>query len=359
MGNLSDFEAIKQNGYTNILKYRGEKQRSGISYDYMDKLNEFVDQGIFVDAKGDGFTNSEKAALEKELFKIHKEHNYSTDFHSMLTGTKTEYSYNDFIRLAESAGYVLKEEEKTKMPQEAVAKPLKAKVDIPTPQAEMAEEIKPNAGSNINNIKEEKTGTNTDYAEAKIIADLDSNPELVGKSGEERANILTSKRSDLTIEKHSLQKTKVQYETKGFLGLFKKTKERDLTAEETAQRQERIAQIDTEIDKINKDLAYVNHVQAKKFWSDRYASQKLMDENGNIIEEYPSFDQVTLTAPDGKEVRALRVNNYNPETLEYDYKYYTIDVKKVGDPNIGKGLYYSIVPDMDNELTGYEDKTVR
>ena len=79
----------------------------------------------------------------------------------------------------------------------------------------------------------------------------------------------------------------------------------------------------------------------------------------NIIEEYPSFDQVTLTAPDGKEVRALRVNNYNPETLEYDYKYYTIDVKKVGDPNIGKGLYYSIVPDMDNELTGYEDKTVR
>ncbi|MCM1265359.1 MAG: hypothetical protein NC200_04085 [Candidatus Gastranaerophilales bacterium] len=109
MGNDFSFDAVKANGFTNELTYRGPKKRSGVSFDYMDKLNQLVDQGIFVDKDGDGFTAAERKALENEFFNIHQEKGYNTNFSKMRAGTKNDYSYEDFVRLAQAAGYVLKE----------------------------------------------------------------------------------------------------------------------------------------------------------------------------------------------------------------------------------------------------------
>ena len=59
-------DSIKQNGFKNTVTYRGAGRNAGASYDYMDKLNQLVDKGIFVDKDGNGFTSGEKKALENK-----------------------------------------------------------------------------------------------------------------------------------------------------------------------------------------------------------------------------------------------------------------------------------------------------
>ena len=103
-------DSIKQNGFKNTVTYRGAGRNAGASYDYMDKLNQLVDKGIFVDKDGNGFTSGEKKALENEFIKLHQEKGYNTNFRKMRAGTTNEYTYDDFIKLAQAAGYVLKED---------------------------------------------------------------------------------------------------------------------------------------------------------------------------------------------------------------------------------------------------------
>lgn len=103
-------DSIKQNGFKNTVTYRGAGRNAGASYDYMDKLNQLVDKGIFVDKDGNGFTSGEKKALEDEFIKLHQEKGYNTNFRKMRAGTTNEYTYDDFIKLAQAAGYVLKED---------------------------------------------------------------------------------------------------------------------------------------------------------------------------------------------------------------------------------------------------------
>ena len=341
MGKFSDFDTIKKDGYTNVLKFRGEKQRSGVSYDYMDKLNEFTEKGIFVDANGDGFTNAEKRALEDEFYKIHKEHNYSTDFDSMMPGTKTEYSYEDFIRLAKAAGYVLKEE---------------PKVDIPVKEKEQTV-LTP---KNYDSEKKEVGLETKKSAEDEIIAGIEADSELAGKTAEEKIEILRNRQSRLYKQRQKLEKQTETYQTKGFLGLFKKTKERKLTEQEKAERQAKIPEIDKEYDNTEKMLAYVKQVEANEYWVDHVGySLTLEDEKGNIVKEYPAFREVILIAPDGSEKKALRVEHYHPETASSDYTYYSVDIQKVGSPKYKNGPYYSIVPDLNNELKGYKDPALQ
>lgn len=95
MGNVNfvSFDSMRQkDNFKNTLTYRGVVRTSGLTYDYMDKLNNFVKEGLFIDEKGDGFTNAEKIALMQEFTKIHLEKGYSTDFASMLPGTTFEYN---------------------------------------------------------------------------------------------------------------------------------------------------------------------------------------------------------------------------------------------------------------------------
>ena len=341
MNNSTDFNTIKQSGYTNVLKYRGENQKSGISYDYMDKLNEFVGQGIFIDAKKDGFTNSEKRALEAELFKIHKEHNYATNFNSMLAGTTTEYSYNDFIRLAQAAGYVLKEEPKK----------IQTKEIEQTEEVQTHKEAAPVQTETVQKKPEKEEAT----AQEKLLAALNADSELAGKEAKERLQILKNRDAELTSEKRQLEKTTTTYQTKGLFGLFKKTKTRDLTPEELAENQAKIHEIDNKLEENMRHLVYVRDVEASKYWVGRTAPQELKDKEGNLKASYPQIDKVILKDKDGKEFRALRVETYNPRTIDYSYKYYSVDVQKVGNASLGQEFYYSVVPDMNNELVGYDD----
>ena len=424
-----NFESVKNNGYTNYLQYRGPQKRSGISYDYMDKLNEFIDQGIFYDVNGDGFTNAEKKALEAELFKIHKEHGYKTNFTTMLPGTKTEYNYSDFIRLAKAAGYELKQkpEEKAEVKPEEKAE-VKQEEKAEVKQEEKAEvkpgETKPSTTGNnseenvivefesttitdsegkvidktfkskvtpllgslakgitadtIQNTKiaiepqateakqpttqevtdvktkEEKQEVKYNNAEDKLKNDIKNKYQEL--TGNDLLNAIREERLALTNEKRKLAETRETYKTKGFLGMFKKTKTRDLTAEELNQRQARINEINQQIDETHKYETYVSNVENATFWGGKYAAQDLKDASGNIIKSYPSYYRETVTDSNGNEKKAAKVPTYNKEKLQEEHKYYSLDVQKVGQPDFGTGVYYSVVPDVTNELTNVKKK---
>ncbi|MCD8377772.1 MAG: hypothetical protein LUB59_03175 [Candidatus Gastranaerophilales bacterium] len=133
-----NFDSLKANGFTNTLTNRGANKRSGVSYDYMDKLNVLVDQGIFYDKDGDGFTNAEKRALEDEFIKLHTEKGYKTNFRTMQAGTSNDYTFEDFVRLAQAAGYIMKEQPAPAVEEEtpaAVEEEAPAAVEEETPAA--------------------------------------------------------------------------------------------------------------------------------------------------------------------------------------------------------------------------------
>jgi len=136
MTNDFSFDSVKQNGYTVKVSDR-RPQNSGVSYDYMDQLNKYIDQGIFVDKDGDGFTSAEKRALGDEFAKIHKEKGYSSKFTKMQKNTGFSYTYDEFVRLAQAAGYVLKED--------ASAPAAKKEAKAPDTAAPKAETDKPAA----------------------------------------------------------------------------------------------------------------------------------------------------------------------------------------------------------------------
>ena len=174
------FDAMKENNsFQNKLTYRGEKRRSGVSYDYMDKLNTLVDQGIFYDKDGDGFTKAEKKALEAEFFALHKEKNYSTNFVTMQAGTTHEYTFDDFVRLAQSAGYIMKEAPKEEvapnptLPQGSQLQP--ASLEISTPKIELQETIQPlNIGTGEQEEGFEPISQSGKQTVNDIVAALDS-----------------------------------------------------------------------------------------------------------------------------------------------------------------------------------------
>ena len=204
---------------------------------------------------------------------------------------------------------------------------------------------------------------------------MDNDPLLAGLSPEERLNAIKqfknqAFRKEQELKKTTVTETKARFlglgkkkykttvtETKArFLGLGKKKYERALTPEESAQRQQALQELAAEKDKYQRYEVYVKRVQAADYWIDKYASQDLKDNNGNVIAEYPQYEEATVVDAQGNEHRVARVNTYNPETLQTTSRYYSLDVQKVGDPTTGQGGYYSIVPDMDNELTDVQLK---
>ena len=108
------FNKIKEEGHEIILTARPGKN-SGVSYDYMDRLNKDIEAGIFEDNNKDGqnnkFSNYDKRNLGNEFTSVFSEHGYSTKFTRMQAGEQYAISYDDYVRLADAAGYVLKEEE--------------------------------------------------------------------------------------------------------------------------------------------------------------------------------------------------------------------------------------------------------
>ena len=97
------------------IKNRGKN--SGITYEFQEDLQRYIDEGIFVDELNNGFTNKEKTQLAKEFQILHEEKGYDTNFNRMKAGTTFTYTAEDYVRLAKAAGYVLKD----MTPQEAAA----------------------------------------------------------------------------------------------------------------------------------------------------------------------------------------------------------------------------------------------
>ena len=87
------------NGVVRITVTDGTQRkprRIGISYDYMDKLNAYVKEGIFIDKDKDGFTKAEQIALGKEFEKLHAERKDNINFRRLLAGKTFDYKDTEF-----------------------------------------------------------------------------------------------------------------------------------------------------------------------------------------------------------------------------------------------------------------------
>lgn len=459
MGNGFSFDSVKANGFTNELTYRGMKQRSGVSYDYMDKLNQLVDQGIFVDKDGDGFTSAEKKALESEFFNLHTEKGYKTNFKSMLPGTSYDYSYDDFVRLAQAAGYVLKEEgsapaakkeeKEPDVPSEPAKAdtPLAAVEEVKTPQVEEEEGFEPisqsgkqtlndiaSAGlpdgeydihftgekavdANGNVVAEEAHGTvngqkfkyvsgaqrkpvnpNPDAAAvqakpdtplasvstvavpekseevstdapaeaeqaetvetaplaptAKASTSLIDDPEFAALSYDEKLQTIRKMTSEIESEIRSAERTSYTKKTKGFLGIGRKTKSVNYTAEELAQRQANLPQLKAELEEAKMQEVLVRDTQGQ-YWSGKWNPAYTINADGTADKSHRN-NYTRVETADGRRIAA--VDTWNEETHQNDRRYYSVKVAKTGDPDIYKHTYYAVVPNFDDELTDVELK---
>lgn len=103
--NVNQFN--RDQNYELQIKNRGK--RTGITYEFQEDLQKYIDEGIFVDELNDGFSIKEKRNLAETFLEIHKEKGYNTNFGKMKKDTKFSYTADEYIRLAKAAGYVLKE----------------------------------------------------------------------------------------------------------------------------------------------------------------------------------------------------------------------------------------------------------
>ncbi len=103
--NVNGFD--KNQNYELQIKNRGK--RTGITFEFQEDLQKYIDEGVFIDELNNGFTNKEKKNLAETFLEIHKEKGYSTNFGKMRKDTKFTYTADEYIRLAKAAGYVLKD----------------------------------------------------------------------------------------------------------------------------------------------------------------------------------------------------------------------------------------------------------
>ena len=97
----------KDQNYELQIKNRGK--RTGITFEFQEDLQKYIDEGVFVDELEDGFTIKEKRNLAETFLEIHKEKGYNTNFGKMKKDAKFTYTADEYIRLAKAAGYVLKD----------------------------------------------------------------------------------------------------------------------------------------------------------------------------------------------------------------------------------------------------------
>ena len=110
-----EFAKLREEGHTIELTARGKN--SGVSYDYMDRLNKDIEAGIFEDRTEEGFTNKDKLGLANEFESVFLDHGYiksKDDFLKMKASNKKggrsyEITYDEYIKLANAAGYYLVE----------------------------------------------------------------------------------------------------------------------------------------------------------------------------------------------------------------------------------------------------------
>lgn len=148
-----EFAKLRNEGHTIELTARGKN--SGVSYDYMDRLNKDIEAGIFEDRTEEGFTKNDKLGLAKEFESVFLDHGYiksKDDFLKMKASNKKggktyEITYDEYVKLANAAGYYLIEkQEEPAAPKDAKApdnKPDEAGKQAPAPVPEPPTPVPP------------------------------------------------------------------------------------------------------------------------------------------------------------------------------------------------------------------------
>lgn len=454
-----EFAKLRDEGHTIELTQRGNN--SGVSYDYMDRLNKDIEAGIFYDKKDDGFTNEDKRGLGKEFTSVFLEHGYiksEKDFRRMTAGKTYEITYDEYVKLANSAGYYLVEEPPKPVVKEETPKPVvdsvTKKEPEPVAKAEPVVEEKPAEpeGENLsveleavtytdeqgNVIADETKGTvngepyyskfgfgefgtrerekvdpetlysNEDDDEdvttpaakktssepddlppqvkndtptgqvapvevpvvkttsltktgdpRSIAEEMEAIPEFAGKTGKERLAAIETKMQGVR-EQISKERAPKYDEGKKVLGItIRKPKQRALTEDETQKRDANIARYNEELAVLDKYRFYTTEIEGEN-WMGRYSPESKYSEDGTEVEKYPSFDRTTVYDEEGNSQRVARVVEYSTQgpygTPVQTTKYYPVKVEKIGDPHFHRQSYWSVVPDMSNELVGYKEK---
>ena len=111
------------------------------------KLKMYIRAGLVVDKNDDGevdkFSNKNKRSLGKEFETIHKEKGYTTDFTHIAEDTEFYYTWDEFCRFVDAAGYKFKEPAAPKDAKAPDNKPDEAGKQAPAPVPEPPTPVPP------------------------------------------------------------------------------------------------------------------------------------------------------------------------------------------------------------------------
>ena len=331
-----EFKNIQKNGYVIQLTKQANLKNSGVSFDYMARLQRDIDAGIFVDKDNNGFTNKEKVELSKKFQSIFTNHGYNTDFTHMKAGEKYAITYNEYVDLAKAAGYEL-----------VYIEPVHDDtLDITENKSDEKNELQ-----TVN--KEVKT------AESEFIDYFQNDEELAGASDSERIEIMANRIKDINNQIANLEQTTETYTTRKFLMFGGKTKVRELPQNIINDNKQKIEQLEAEKDKLKKYEVYARNVYGQYNWHGPFTPHNAYDENGNVLVQHNTYYKTKAVDPEGNIHKVIGVKVFKKLMTKSlpDYeiieKYYPVDVQKVGGPKTG-GIHWQIVPDLEHELVDYK-----
>lgn len=428
--------------------------RSGISFDFMRYLNDLVKDGVFVekqDKDKGGFWQTEEDQLGDMFTKIHTERGYKTEFKRMQLGEKFKYNLEEIIRLADAAGYELRDinalqeavkkisvpevpkmQDEQKPPEvpptqpntprqktqpspvddstvtaafvkrEAVdsegnvtvlenknytrvensftvsfdgknytktfssveeANDFEKKLDKGMNISELVAELEPVKNTEEKQVVEEaQVETQQEIptipqvpdgriSEADILKALED-PELAKMTPKERSGALNEMINIYNRKIYNLSKeTKMEEKETKFLGIKTgktKMKEVKLSEEELAANKAEAEKLKQQKDYFEKIKVYVDSVQDESIHN-RWQYGRQNPENGaDTKDENPSYEPKKVSI-NGKEQWVASITEYKegkPIT-----KYYSLAVEKTKYPNSRQEPAYTVIADMDNEVT--------
>ena len=380
--------AFTENGNIKVeITSRGPGEPAGLSYDFYygnentKGLKAYYEEGIFEDITkdkngNDKFTNQDKRNLVSKFQEIHAQKGLKNNFSKMYIGETFDYTKDEYLALAEAAGYKLKEGVNTqKTPintptettveinqeidtQEITLTEHKAKKPVSEPSVLNAS-LQPHKSIKIPALKEKVTIPNdyTTSTEEQIVEFLNTNPDLENKNSQEKSEFLTDTIATLIQEKNELSQPRKTVKGKKILLWKMKDKTVEWTQEEKNANATKIQEINTKIDKAKFYKAYVDKVENTNFWGGNMNTKISCDENGNTTEVHPKYTKVVVTDDYGNELKAARLDVYDWSTNTEKSIYHPITIRKVINQSANsQKAYYDVVADISTELKNIKEK---
>lgn len=320
----------------------------------MDRLNELVKKGIFIDKDKNGFTKAEQKALGEEFTKLHKERGDLTDFKKMLAGKYFDYKDEEFVRLAKAAGYIPAEEgaAETKVPPQEV-KPKKA---------EKTEDVKPAPKSEPENVsktepKKVNPQNTASSSEEHVLLNEELKKMKAGWTEDELKHPQEKLRNMIMKTASEIDELKKPYTTetvirKRFLRKPVEEKvQKPKSEEQLAADKKKIEEKTAELDKIAKLKA------VEELYSSQFPSKYAPNDGDKLLIN-------VVTTNDGRKLGAASVKKKEyDKDLGYSYdkwvtEYYPLKLKKVPKNNDNElPAYYYAVDENEKPVTGRVELT--